>query len=182
MPNICIYCGSKTGNSEDIKKDIETFCEMISQNGFDLVYGGSNLGTMGFVADIFRKNRRKVIGVRPKFFIHNENYEEYDMEMIAMDTMAERKMKMLEISDIVVTLPGGIGTLDEITEAHCLASINKTTQLICILNSQNFYSGLLQHFENIEKFGYSSKKLSDKILIEQNPEVLAKKIMNSTQK
>ena len=70
---ICIFCGSKIGVSEEIKNDIILFCKLISNYGFDLVFGGSDFGTMGLVAEIFRKNGREIIGIRPEHFIKNEN-------------------------------------------------------------------------------------------------------------
>lgn len=175
--NICIFCGSKKGNSETIRQDIIAFCDIISQNGFNLVYGGSKKGTMGLVAEIFRQNGRKIIGVRPNFFLQNEISYGNDIKMIWTETLSQRKMKMLEISDIVVALAGGTGTLDEITEAHSLSNLQQNKPMICILNSQNFYGGLIQHYENIEKFGYTKKILLNTITIESDPHLLAQKII-----
>ncbi|WP_333852734.1 hypothetical protein [Epilithonimonas sp.] len=93
--NICIFCGSRIGFSEEIKKDIILFCELISNVGFDLVYGGSDFATMGLVSKIFRKNGRKVIGVRPENYLKNENYRHSNPELIFTKTMSDRKMKML---------------------------------------------------------------------------------------
>ncbi len=104
--NICIYCGSKKGNSEEIRYDIIEFCDLISKFGFNLVYGGSDFGMMGLVAAVFKKNGRTVIGVRPKKFLKNEDGTKNSKELIFSETMSERKMKMLELSDAVVALLG----------------------------------------------------------------------------
>ncbi|MEN2436155.1 TIGR00730 family Rossman fold protein [Weeksellaceae bacterium A-14] len=180
--NICIYCGSKNGNSEAIKKDVIEFCELISKAGFNLVYGGSDFGTMGLVAEIFRKNGKEVMGVRPKKYQKNEDGTKNSNELIFAETMAERKMKMLELSDVVIAFPGGIGTLDEITEAHCLASIGQIKSFVGILNAQNYFDPMLEMYENMKKFGYASKNSSDKIFIESNPKILADLIMQNVVK
>ncbi|MBH1960412.1 MAG: LOG family protein [Flavobacteriia bacterium] len=104
--NICIFCGSNAGNSESIRKDIVLICELVSNYGFDLVFGGSDYGTMGLVADVFRKNGRKIVGIRPEKFIKNEKSSRQKNELIFTKTMSERKSKMLEISDVIVAFPG----------------------------------------------------------------------------
>ena len=169
---ICIFCGSKIGVSEEIKNDIILFCKLISNYGFDLVFGGSDFGTMGLVAEIFRKNGRKIIGIRPEHFIKNEKYLQLKSDLICTKTMSERKMKMMESSDVIIAFPGGIGTLDEITEAHCLKSVQQNHKFVGILNSQNFFEGLVLQYETMKKFGYTKEEKLEKIVIEQNPEKL----------
>lgn len=176
---ICIFCGSKIGVSEEIKNDIILFCKLISNYGFDLVFGGSDFGTMGLVAEIFRKNGRKIIGIRPEHFIKNEKYLQLKSDLICTKTMSERKMKMLELSDVIVALPGGIGTLDEITEAHCLKSVQQNHKFVGILNSQNFFEGLILQYETLKKFGYYKEKDSGKLIIESDVEKLFKLIIDS---
>jgi len=175
---ICIFCGSKIGVSEEIKNDIILFCKLISNYGFDLVFGGSDFGTMGLVAEIFRKNGRKIIGIRPEHFIKNEKYLQLKSDLICTKTMSERKMKMLELSDVIVALPGGIGTLDEITEAHCLKSVQQNHKFVGILNSQNFFEGLTMQYETMKKFGYTKENKLEEIVIEQSPKKLFEMIIS----
>lgn len=169
---ICIFCGSKLGFSEDVKKDITVFCELASNYGFDLVFGGSDFGTMGLVAEIFRKNGRRVIGIRPNYFIKSEKYLNSKTEFILTKNMSERKLKMIETSDVIVAFPGGIGTLDEITEAHCLKSVEENEKMVAILNSQNFFEGLVLQYNTMKKYGYTKEKHSGNIFIEESPEKL----------
>ena len=175
--NICIFCGSKIGFSEEIRNDIILFCELVSMKGFDLVFGGSDFGTMGLVAEIFRKNGRKIIGIRPEHFIKNEEYLHSKSDLIFTKTMSERKMKMLELSDVIIAFPGGIGTLDEITEAHCLKSIQQNQKFVGILNSKNFFEGLILQYETMKKFGYIKEKKLEETVIEQDPEKLFEMIV-----
>ena len=92
--------------------------------------------------------------------------------------MSERKMKMLELSDVIVALPGGIGTLDEITEAHCLKSVQQNHKFVGILNSQNFFEGLIMQYETMKKFGYTKENKLEEIVIEQSPEKLFEMIIS----
>ena len=118
------------------------------------------------------KNGRKIVGIRPEHFIKNEKKLQSKLDLVFTKTMSERKMKMMESSDVIIAFPGGIGTLDEITEAHCLKSVQQNPKFVGILNSQNFFEGLILQHETMKKLGYAKENKLEKIVIEQNPEKL----------
>lgn len=175
--NITIFCASKKGNSEIINKAVIQLCDLLIKNDFDLVYGGSHYGMMGMIAKRFLENGRKVIGVRPKHFIRGENFKGDITEMIVTENMSERKRKMLEMADAVIALPGGIGTLDEITETQCHFAIHKIEKFVGILNCNHFYDGLLQHYHNMEMFGFSSKTFTQRLAVESDPIIMVRRIL-----
>lgn len=179
--NITIFCGSKKGNSEFINDTVIQFCDLLIENNFDLIYGGSHHGMMGMVARRFLEGGRKVTGIRAKHSIHGENYKGDLTEMIITENMSERKSKMLEISDTVVALPGGIGTLDEITEAQCYFAVHKIVKFIGIFNCNQFYDGLIQHYYKMDTFGFTSKRFLEQLSIEDDPRKMIQRILGHHQ-
>ena len=123
------------------------------------------------------KNGRKIVGIRPEHFIKNEKKLQSKLDLVFTKTMSERKMKMMESSDVIIAFPGGIGTLDEITEAHCLKSVQQNHKFVGILNSQNFFEGLIMQYETMKKFGYTKENKLEEIVIEQSPEKLFEMII-----
>ena len=123
------------------------------------------------------KNGRKIVGIRPEHFIKNEKKLQSKLDLVFTKTMSERKMKMMESSDVIIAFPGGIGTLDEITEAHCLKSVQQNHKFVGILNSQNFFEGLIMQYETMKKFGYIKEKKLEETVIEQDPEKLFEMIV-----
>lgn len=110
--NITLYCGSKTGNLEILLQEVFLFCDLLIDNGFNLVYGASHRGMMGEISKRFLNAGREVYGVRPKHYVNGENYKGELTEMFITENLFERKQKMIELSGVLVALPGGIGTLD----------------------------------------------------------------------
>ena len=113
---MCVLCGSKTGNTIHLQDAALQFAKTLVQNNLTLIYGGAQAGLMGLIADQVLKEGGQVIGVMPKSLTAVEYVHHQLTKLHIVDSMTERKMKMAELSDGFVTLPGGIGTLDELFE------------------------------------------------------------------
>ncbi len=114
--NITVYLGSEYGvNPLYIEKAAE-LGRWIGSNGHSLVYGGGNVGLMGVLADNVLASGGKVIGVIPDFFIEIEQQHNGLTELEVVPSMSERKKRMVELGDFFIAFPGGIGTLEEISE------------------------------------------------------------------
>ena len=114
-----------------------------------LVYGGGNVGLMGIIADEVLKHNQKVIGVIPSFLMEREVGHTGISEMIITDTMHERKKIMMDKADIVITLPGGYGTFEELFEALTWAQLGLHNTPIGILNINGYYDGLIAQIQNM---------------------------------
>ena len=157
IKTICVFASA----SNDIDKKYEPFArlmgELIGQNGYNIVYGGSNRSLMGVVTSAARNNGSKVIGVMPKL-LKNIGVEEGNCtEFIVTEGMRERKAKMDELSDAVIALPGGFGTLEELSEMIVQKQMGYNIKPIVILNTNNYYKKLIEFFDEMMREKFSTQ-------------------------
>lgn len=144
---IAVYCGSGMGNNSAYQKSAAELGTWIGKTGHVLVFGGGDTGLMGITAKAAKENGAKVIGVVPSDveFIKNRP-QPYCDEIIYTKNMSERKQAMMEMSDAFIALPGGIGTIDEISEAITLTKIGVFNKKSVLINTDGFYESLKQLF------------------------------------
>ena len=114
--NIAVFCGSSMPHNKEIIEAAAVLGSRIAQEGHTLVYGGSNLGLMGAVSGAALEAGGRVIGVIPTLFSDDIIHSQPVTELVRVRSMAERKERILEMCDAFVALPGGIGTIDEVSE------------------------------------------------------------------
>ena len=136
--NITVYLGAREGNDPALKEAVRALGAYIGENGNTLVYGGSKSGLMGVLAQAAMDRGGKVIGVEPQFFI-DEGFEMEGLdELIITQTMAERREKMIRLGEAFIAMPGGTGTLEEISEVMSKVSLHHL-DAPCILSNMNGY-------------------------------------------
>ncbi|MEE4115718.1 MAG: TIGR00730 family Rossman fold protein [Marinilabiliaceae bacterium] len=123
--------------------------KLIALSGNELVFGGGGIGLMGAVADSAMNNGGRATGVIPQFMVNNGWGHGSINETIITPDMNSRKKKIFEISDAVIALPGGVGTLEELTEAITLKQLGLFKGPIVILNTEGFYNKLLGYFDQL---------------------------------
>ncbi|HPO50925.1 MAG TPA: TIGR00730 family Rossman fold protein [Spirochaetota bacterium] len=157
---ICVCCSSSESIPEDYFKASEELSALLVGEGFDLVYGGGNLGLMGSVARTFKKHNAKIIGVMPQLIYDNITPFEGPHEIIVTKTMGERKGIMFDKAYGYTVLPGGFGTLEEALEIITLKQLGYIDKPVAFLNTNGFYDSLLDLFEVIykEKFAKESDR------------------------
>ena len=171
--NIAVYLGSTSGNKDEFSFAAKRFGRWIGGNGHTLVYGGANRGLMGDVADAVLESGGKVIGVIPDVDRIQERKHDGLTQLIEASSMAERKSKMIELADAFVALPGGIGTLDEITEVMSLSSLDIVSGKIIMFNTDGYYDPLKKVLENIIDNGFGKKEYFKKVLFSDDIEEIA---------
>lgn len=137
--NITVYCGSNPGADDIFATAADRLGTWIGQSGNTLVYGGSSVGLMGILSKAVLEHGGSVIGVEPNFFIEAGVAQHELTELIVVDTMAERKAKMVELGEVFIALPGGVGTLEEISEIMVRVRLNITPAPCFFLNLDGFY-------------------------------------------
>lgn len=155
MPKLlCVYCSSSARLAAKYYEAGERLGREMVAHGWGLVYGGGNIGVMGSVARSVKEAGGVVVGVIPHFMQVRELAYLEATELLVVDTMRERKRVMAERADAFVTLPGGIGTLEEMTEIMSERYLNLTKKPLVLLNQDGFYDDLLRFFERMvaEKF------------------------------
>lgn len=140
--NITAYCGSNFGDDPRFEEAARALGAWIAQEGHTLVYGGSSVGLMGTVSRAAIEGGAPVIGVEPAFFIE-AGVAQHDLtDLIVCDTMGERKAKMIELGDVFIALPGGVGTLEEISEIITRVRLDLGPHECFLLNIDDFYDPL----------------------------------------
>ncbi|MEM9617584.1 MAG: TIGR00730 family Rossman fold protein [Pseudomonadota bacterium] len=158
MKSLCVYCGSRPGKSPVFEQTAIAIGREAAKRGCRIVYGGGKLGLMGATAGAARDAGGAVFGVIPDFLVELEGILD-GVDHKVVDTMHERKMLMFEESDAILTLPGGIGTLEELIEVLSWARLSLHRKPIVVLNQDGFWAPLKQLFEHIVEEGFADKNL-----------------------
>ena len=176
MPNeiksIAVFCASSEGIDKQIYNTSYELGEKLAENKIRLVYGGSKRGLMGQVAKGTMVHGGKVTGVIPDFLKTKEVVHTGLDELITTQDMHERKLKMHELSDAIIALPGGFGTFEELFEIVTWAQLGLHKKPIGILNINGFYDDLLKMFEKMVGKGLLRQQNLDILLIADNFEEL----------
>lgn len=178
IKRITVFCGSSFGTEAVYEKQAYELGKILAQNTIGLVYGGANVGLMGAVADGVIENGGEAIGVLPHFLEGKEIAHENLTELILVDTMHGRKTKMNELSDGVITLPGGYGTLEEFFEMLTWAQLGLHQKPIGILNINGFYDELLAFVQTMVNKGFLKSVNQDMLLVDDSIAGLLNKMRN----
>lgn len=165
MENIAVFCGSSKGTDEIFEQEARKLGETLARNNMNVIYGGASIGLMNAVATAALENGGEVIGIIPNFLDNLEITKKECSQIIYTETMHERKIKMFEICDGIIVLPGGFGTLDELFEALTLSQLKIMNIPIGILNTADFYTPLINMLDVMEEKGFLRKKSRQKLII-----------------
>ena len=178
--NITVYCGANSGNKEIFEESTILLGHWIVENNDTLVYGGGKAGLMGLLADSVINAGGKVIGIIPTFLKSRELAHPNLTELNIVNSMSERKLKMFDLADAFIALPGGPGTLEEITEMISWARIGQNSNPCIFFNIDGYYDPLKQMYEDMEENGFLTKKDREKILFSSSVNEMSDFIKNYT--
>ena len=162
--NISVFCGSSMPHNDRIIAAARDLGRRIAQEGHTLVYGGSNLGLMGVVSGAALEEGGRVVGVIPNLFSDDIIHSQRVTELVRVSTMAERKERIMEACDAFIALPGGIGTIDEVSEVMVMNQLQivdgqrvldgsyKTKPMI-LLNIDGYYNPFLEQLRLTKEEG-----------------------------
>jgi uncharacterized protein (TIGR00730 family) len=148
IKRIAIYCGANVGTDPAFKMAAESLAQKLVREGIGIVYGGGSVGLMGAVADAALAAGGEVIGVIPEAIKVLELGHDNLTELHTVPDMHSRKAMMLALSDAVIALPGGFGTLDEVFEALTWSQLDYHRKLCGFLNVNGFYDPLFRWMEH----------------------------------
>ena len=143
---ICVFCGSSSQVNTQLFVEVKRLGAWLAQHGIELIYGAGNVGLMGALADSVLAAGGKVTGVIPRFMVEAGWHHEGLNQLFVTNTMHERKQKMAALSDAVIALPGGCGTLEELLEIITWKQLGLYLNPIVILNVKGYYDPLLEMF------------------------------------
>ena len=177
--SVCVFCGSKNGNSKIFKDATLELGAQLAKNEIRLVYGGGSLGLMGELSKSVHRNKGEVLGVIPKNLLEIEGINKNHGEIIITEDMHKRKKTMYDNSDAFLCLPGGIGTLEEVSETITWFQLNITRKPIFFLNINRYWDNfriLLEQFVSLE---FSDKDLLNYFIFFDNVETLMPSLLSS---
>ncbi|NTW33853.1 MAG: TIGR00730 family Rossman fold protein [Bacteroidetes bacterium] len=178
MKTICIFCGSSFGNDAIYREKAEALGKLLALENITLVYGGSNLGLMGVIADSALTNNGKVIGIIPEHLESKGISHKRLTNLHIAKTMNERKAMMIDISDAFIALPGGYGTMDEITEVLSLNQLGIINKPCGLFNVKGFFNDYLKLHDIMVKEKFLRKEHSNMLIVDEDEKSLIKKIKN----
>lgn len=154
ITSVCVYCASSTKIDNAYFNAAQELGTLLGQNGIRLVNGAGNLGLMRSMSDAALAVGGEVTGVIPRFMVEQGWHHNGLTELIEVDSMHERKQTMANLSDAVIALPGGIGTLEELLEIITWKQLGLYLNPIVILNINGYFNLLLEMLEKAigEKF------------------------------
>ena len=180
--NIAVYCGSSPQATPCYIEAATALGRWIGSNGHRLVYGGSAIGLMGAVSRATLDAGGEVVGVEPGFFIE-AGVAQHDLtELIVVDTMGERKAKMLELGDAFVALPGGVGTLEEISEIFTRVRLDMGPHECFLLNVDGFYDPLRTFLASMVDHGFFDQCDLDRCHFPRSVDELAHLVRSAPQR
>lgn len=144
IKNVCVYCASSTQIPATYFKAAERLGELLARQGINLIDGAGRQGLMGCINDAVLAAGGSVTGIIPHFMIEQGWHHPHLTRLIETDTMHERKQMMAGMSDGIIALPGGCGTMEELLEAITWKQLGLYLKPIIILNTANFYAPLFE--------------------------------------
>jgi uncharacterized protein (TIGR00730 family) len=174
--SVCVYCGSRFGGSAAFRAAAEAMGRAIGERGWQLVYGGGNVGLMGAVADAALAAGAEVVGVIPERLVGLEVGHRGLTTLHVVETMHERKRLMAELADVFVALPGGIGTFEELFEVWTWRHLGYHDQPIGLLNVDGFYDPLLAFMRQTEAAGFVDGKQQAMLTVDTEPAELLNRL------
>ena len=165
MPLVAVYCGSRLGNNDVYEQAARELGSALAKNGMGLVYGGASIGLMGAVADEVIEGGAEAVGVIPTFMLKHEIAHEQLTRLHLTDTMHTRKTVMAEYADAFITLPGGLGTLEEIMEIATWRQLYQHEKPMIILNINGFYDRMIEHLTYTAEQGFMKQEDLDRLVV-----------------
>jgi uncharacterized protein (TIGR00730 family) len=166
---VCVFCGSASGSNPRYAAVAAELGREIARRGWTLVYGGGRVGLMGVVADAALAAGGRVTGVIPRFLYEWEVAHDDLTELEIVETLTERKVRMGDLADAFLTMPGGIGTMDEAFEAISWAQLGLMRKPSGLLNVAGYYDSLVAFLDHAVQEGFIKPAHRALMLADEDP-------------
>ena len=180
IKTVAIYCGSNNGRDESYKKFAKELGEVLAKRRINLVYGGTNKGLMGVLANSAFEEGTHVTGIITERLRAKGQVNPNLSVLESYSTMQSRKARMIELADAFIMMPGGIGTLEEFMEVWTLNQLGETSKPLGVLNIDNYFANLMSFIDHMiaEKFLPSAHR--NGIVVHSDPEELINLLIKFT--
>ena len=176
MERICVFCGSSPGARPEYREAACQLGRILAARELGLVYGGSNVGIMGAVADAVLEHGGEAIGVIPSRLVGKGIAHPQLSTLHIVDSMHDRKALMAELSDAFIALPGGLGTLEEFFEAVTWSQLGVHHKPCGLLNVCGYYDHLIAFLDHMVAQYFLKPVHRDTVLVDDTPEALLQQL------
>jgi len=176
LKRLAVYCGSATPADPSYIDLARTVGRALAERGIGVVYGGGKLGLMGAIADAALEAGGEVIGVIPEALVNAEVAHRGCTELHKVQTMHQRKALFTDLSDGFLTLPGGVGTQDELWEAISWAQLGYHEKPVGLLNTNGFYDHLIAFNAHMVEVGFVRPQHRGIMIVDDDLDVLLTKM------
>ncbi len=176
MKSIAIFCGSSSGANKIYEEETIKLGRTLAQRSIQIVYGGGHVGLMGSLADAALENNGDVVGVMPKFLVEKEIAHRALTQLVTVESMHQRKKVIDEISDAIIVLPGGHGTMEEFFEMSTWAQLGLHQKPMGILNINGYYDDLIKLSKKMVLEGFTKDTYHNMLIISDSIEELLEKM------
>lgn len=177
IKSVAVYCGHKPGTDPEYIRAAAKFGELLARNKIKLVFGGGDVGLMGAVSTAAVRNGGEVAGVSTHDVIALQEPAHEDVDVEILDGINVRKQKMYELSDAFVILPGGIGTLNELTDIMTMQQVGESKKPIFFLNTHKFWNIFGRVLVHMDHAGFIADMKEYNIKVAETPEQLIQLIL-----
>jgi uncharacterized protein (TIGR00730 family) len=162
---VCVYCASHDGISPRLLTLAEAVGRGIAERGWTLVSGGGRRSMMGAVAKAARAGGARTVGVIPRSMVEREWADHDSDELLVTDTMRERKGLMDAHADAFITLPGGLGTCEELFETWSAGVLDLHVKPVVLLDPDGHYAGLLDWMRGLVDGGFARPAAMERLVV-----------------
>lgn len=178
IKSVAVYCGHQMGNNPEYAKNAKKIGELLARNKFTLVFGAGNVGLMGIVSSAALENGGEVIGITTEQVVSLQEPAHTGVNVKIVDGLSTRKEEMFELSDAFIILPGGIGTLDEMTDIMTKQQVGESHKPIYMLNIAKYWEIFGQVMTHMQHEGFMPHPESYNLHVVNTPEELIKKLID----
>lgn len=179
IKSVAVYCGHQFGNNPEYTRDAKKVGELLARNKLTLVFGGGDVGLMGTVASAAVENGGNVIGISTKHVVSLQEPAHKDIDVKIVNGLSIRKEEMFKQSDAFVILPGGIGTLDEMTDIMTKQQVGESSKPIYMMNTAKYWEIFGQVLVHMQHEGFMKSMNDYNLHVVNTPEELIQKLINS---
>ncbi len=176
MKRVLVFCGASPGKGHEYIAHAQELGRLLAAQGLELVYGGGRRGLMGALADSALAAGGTVIGVMPNDLVGREVAHDGLSELHLVETTHERKALMADLSDVVIALPGGLGTLDELIEMLTWKQIGFHRHPLGVLDVAGYWQPLLKVFDHAIAHGFVQAEDVEALAVEREASVLLQRL------
>lgn len=180
LRSVCVFCGSSVGEHPAYAHGAERMAEALVERGIDLVYGGAARGLMGVLAERVLERGGRVVGVMPAWMQERELSHPGLTELVVVTSMHERKAEMAARADAFVAMPGGFGTLEELTEVVTWRQLGLHEKPAGLLNVAGYFDAFLGFIAHMHAAGFVREAHRDLVHVADEPRGLLDRLRSAS--